>query len=82
MKIVAADEAEARFARILTEVRAGESYTITLDGEPVAILGPVAEPLSRRDELRAAIGRLIEFGQSHPCPREELKGLIEEGRRF
>lgn len=82
MKTVRADEAESRFGRILTDVRAGESYTITLDGEPVAVLEPVAATAVRNDELRQAVQRLKDFGRSHPCPRAELKSLIEEGRRF
>jgi prevent-host-death family protein len=62
-KIVQAVEVNRHFSRILREVRAGDHFTITAHGRPVAEISPV-EP---RDGLRAvAQVALVERLESQP----------------
>ena len=56
MKTVAAAEANRQFSKILREVRAGESFTITSHGEPVATLAPAQRDHAKR---RAALLRYL-----------------------
>ena len=48
MKSIAATEANRHFSRILREVSAGETYTITSRGEPVATVAPIERQASTR----------------------------------
>ena len=65
-RIVTATEAYRRFPELLREVRAGESFTITSRGKPVAEITPpkvkkqtskaeLAEMFARMDELPGVI---------------------------
>ncbi len=79
MKTVGAYEAKTHLARLLDEVEAGETITITRHGVPVATLSP-ADGRVRRERAEA-IEALKRF------PRIKLKGvtireLIDEGRRY
>ena len=57
---------DQEFAEILRRVGAGESYVVTNNGRPVAILSPV--PQSRLEELLAV-------GIARPATRSELPSL-------
>ncbi len=62
-KMVQAVEANRQFSRILREVRAGDQFTVTAHGKPVAEILPVKP----RDGLRiAARLALVERLQSQP----------------
>jgi prevent-host-death family protein len=63
VKSIAATEANRQFSRILREVRAGETYTITSRGEPVATLAPAGSDKARREALKR---HLIEL-REQPC---------------
>lgn len=72
-------EAKTHLPRLLDEVEAGASYTITKHGRPVARLVPIRggkrapeEVLKSFEELRAIMPR--DLGAP-------IKELIEEGRR-
>lgn len=63
----------------LRRVRAGERFTITSNGEPVAELTPVdraARPL--RWAPIAEVRELLVGARSDPALREELAGLREQ----
>lgn len=79
MKTVGAYEAKTHLARLLDEVEAGETITITRHGVPVATLIPTDGHMRR--ERAEAIEALRRF------PRIKLEGvtireLIDEGRRY
>jgi len=75
--LVSAEEAAQHLAELLEHVREGATYTITLDGQPVAKLEP-APPEPTTDEREAAKQRLLERLRSQPVinagkwTREEL----------
>jgi prevent-host-death family protein len=78
VRTVGAYEAKTHLPRLLDEVAAGESITITKHGAPVAMLVPVQK--TRRgvaevvDDLRKARTGLSLGGLS-------IRELIDEGRR-
>jgi len=61
-------------ARLLDEVEAGASITITRNGRPVARLTPVADAM-------AAAERILALRSEVPKGKLSMRGLIEEGRR-
>jgi prevent-host-death family protein len=80
MKIVGASAARTHLSRLLKEVAAGESLTITKRGLPVARLVPVADDQARPvDEV---IAELREFRRTHKLGDVTIRELIEEGRRY
>lgn len=61
-RIVTATEANQRFSELLREVSAGESFTITSRGKPVAeITPPKVKMQSSKEELKAMIARMHEL---------------------
>jgi len=54
-KTVSAVEANRRFSHLLRSVRAGESYVVTVHGEPVARLTPIGPETNRMAEARQAL---------------------------
>lgn len=78
MKTVGAYEAKTNLPRLLDEVAAGESITITKHGVPVATLVP-ARP-GRKAAETAADG-LREFRARHRLRGVSIRELIDEGRR-
>lgn len=80
---IGAYAAKTHLPRILREVAAGQSFTITVRGKPVAELTPRAEArhrLSREEAVRA----MIEFTKRSDRPSltaEQIKEMIEYGRR-
>lgn len=80
MKTVGAYEAKTHLPKLLEEVAAGESITITKHGVPVARLVPPEEaPQRTTAEL---IAELREFRRNHKLGDVTIRELIEEGRRY
>lgn len=76
MKIIAVHEAKTHLYRLLEEVGAGETITITKHGHPIAKLIPIQpaiEPSETIKELRQA-RRGVLLG------KQSIKAIIEEGR--
>ena len=67
-------EAKTHLARLLDEVEAGASITITRNGRAVARLTPVAD-------AKAAADRILALRSEVPKGKLSMRGLIEEGRR-
>ena len=59
-KTITLREANQAFSRCIREVEAGEEFTITRDGEPVARLVPVRRERVLTPEQQAALARLEE----------------------
>ncbi len=78
MKRIGAYEAKTNLARLLDEVAAGETITITKHGVPVAVLAP---PGPDRRTAEAAAEGLRAFRATHRLGRLKIRDLIEEGRR-
>ncbi|MEX2546554.1 MAG: type II toxin-antitoxin system prevent-host-death family antitoxin [Chloroflexota bacterium] len=78
MKTIGAYEAKTHLPRLLDEVAAGETITITKHGVPVATLVP-ARP--ERKSARAAADDLRAFRDRHPLNGIKIRDLIEDGRR-
>ncbi len=79
---IGAYEAKTHLPRLLREVAAGQSFTITLRGKPVAELTPAT--LRPRRTHEEAVKAMIEFTQRSDRPSltaEQIKELIEDGRR-
>lgn len=75
-------EAKAKLSEIVRQAEAGQRFTITVRGRPVAEIGPapVSKPALTQEEIEAAYRRMMHptiQGISH----EEIKAAIEEGRR-
>jgi len=79
MRSVGAYEAKTHLPRLLDEVAAGESITVTRHGVPVAVITPVSPrgPAA----VREAIAGLRAFRSRHPLGGMTLRELIDEGRR-
>lgn len=78
MKTVGAYEAKTNLPRLLDEVAAGESITITKHGVPVATLVPARVG---RDAARGAADGLRRFRATHSLGGLSIRELIDEGRR-
>lgn len=75
--VISADEAGRNFDRLLAQVEAGQSLTITRDGRPVAMVTPVAdETANDRDMLRQKMMEMMRKGipidYQGPLDREAL----------
>jgi prevent-host-death family protein len=79
MRRIGAYEAKTHLPRLLDEVAAGETITITKHGVPVALLVPPAGP--PKAAVRDAIDGLRAFRVAHPLRGVTIRELIEEGRR-
>jgi prevent-host-death family protein len=82
MKTIGTFEAKTHFSRLLADVAAGEAYTITRNGQPVAEIHPIRVP--DRDRLDEAIHLLREVrARAKPDPGGcTIRELIESSRRF
>lgn len=78
MKRVGAYEAKTHLPRLLDEVAAGETITITKHGVPVAVLAPLAPG---RGAAESAAGELRAFRAAHSLRGLTIRELIDEGRR-
>ncbi|WP_374401734.1 hypothetical protein [Niveibacterium sp.] len=77
VKIEAA-EAVMSFQTMLDAVVAGNRFTITVRGEPVAEL--VAVEVIRNANASVAVDRMLEFIRETPRRSVELRALRDEGR--
>ncbi|MEO7397689.1 MAG: type II toxin-antitoxin system prevent-host-death family antitoxin [Ilumatobacteraceae bacterium] len=74
MAQVGAYEAKTHLPRLLDEVEAGASITITRNGRPVARLMPVAD-------THAAANRILELRRRIKKGKLSMRALITEGRK-
>ena len=78
MKTITLREANQTFSRCIREVEAGEEFTITRNGEPVARLVPVRRERTLTPEQEAALARALEIMKegweigAGPLNRDEL----------
>jgi prevent-host-death family protein len=79
MKTVGVYEAKNHLARLLDEVEAGETITITRHGKPVARIVPADE---RRRPIAEIIEEMREFRRAYPLDSATILELVEEGRRY
>lgn len=78
MREIGAYEAKTHLPRLLDEVAAGESITITKHGVPVAILVPARQG---RAAATAAAQALKVFRRDHRLDGVRIRDLIDEGRK-
>lgn len=71
-------EAKTKLPKLLREVKAGKSFTITNRGEAVADLVPSRR--ARPKDKVAAVERMKAFMQSDPVRGVNIKELLAEGR--
>ena len=76
MAEVGAYEAKTHLPRLLDEVEAGASITITRNGRPVARLTPVPN-----DEGKIAAARILNLRMAVKKGNLSMRELINEGRR-
>jgi prevent-host-death family protein len=79
MRSIGAYEAKTHLPRLLDEVAAGETITITKHGVPVAVLVPPAG--AGRTSVHDSIAALRVFRTGHPLRGLTIRDLIDEGRR-
>ena len=77
---IGAYEAKTHFSALLEKVEAGEEFTITKHGTPVARLVPVKKELTPA-ERRKVIERWIERSKGLSLGGLKIRDLINEGRR-
>ena len=77
---IGAYQAKTHFSALLEKVEAGEEFTITKHGTPVARLVPVRKQTTRA-ERRAAIERIKEMSKGLSLGGLKIRDLINEGRR-
>ncbi len=83
MKTVGAYEAKTHLSRLLDEVAAGETITITKHGTPVAQLVP--PPRKSRPDIGALMDEWLAYRKEHNITLGDdltIRDLIEEGRRY
>ena len=71
-------DAKTKLPEILRRVEAGESFTITKRGKPVAELIPTRS--SQQHQAAAAITNILK-ARKQVVPNEELSELKEQGRK-
>ena len=80
MKTVGSYEAKTHLPRLLDEVAAGETITITKHGRPVArLVPPDADQRLSVEDVIAQL-RALRQGQRHRTTAAELRAWIEAGR--
>ena len=72
-------EAKTHLPRLLNEVEAGETITITKHGRPIAMIVPIPKSRRRSDDIVEAFRQLR---KGHTLGDITIRELIEEGRRF
>jgi prevent-host-death family protein len=80
---IGAYEAKTHLPRLLREVAAGQSFTITLRGKPVAELKPSSESGVENKNAKF-VHAMREFRKRLDLPSltaEQIKEMIEYGRR-
>ncbi|MHC4470325.1 MAG: type II toxin-antitoxin system Phd/YefM family antitoxin [Planctomycetota bacterium] len=79
MATVGADEAKTHLLRLLDRVARGERITITRHGVPVAELVPAGP--KREREIRDVLREIRRLRKGRTLSREEVREMLEEGRR-
>jgi len=85
MKVIEADEAEAKFRELLAEVEDGETITIVDEGSPIARLVPIPSGPQPGPEVAKAIDDWIKYREEQNITLGDdltIRDLIEEGRRY
>jgi prevent-host-death family protein len=77
---IGAYEAKTHFSALLEKVEAGEEFTITKHGTPVARLVPVKK-VSTEAQRRAIIERWTEKSKGLSLGGLKIRDLINEGRK-
>jgi prevent-host-death family protein len=77
---IGAYQAKTHFSELLEKVEAGEEFTITRHGTPVARLVPI-EKKSTPAERRAVIEKWINRPDKPTLGGLKIRDLINEGRR-
>ena len=79
LQIIGTYETKTHLADLLRQVRAGQGFTITQRGEPVADLLPAGSSAKRSVALAAA--RMRQFVQDAPKGKSvDIRALMDEGR--
>lgn len=78
MDVIGAYEAKTHLPRLLDDVAAGRSYTITKHGVPVARLLPAGHVAASPEEV---IRELREFRHGITTGGVGIRAMIEDGRR-
>lgn len=73
-------EAKTQLPKLLRQVKAGKSFTITNRGEAVADLVPSTRAKSNTKDKVAAVNRIKAFMRANPVRGVNLKDLLEAGR--
>ncbi|HEY8297745.1 MAG TPA: type II toxin-antitoxin system prevent-host-death family antitoxin [Candidatus Baltobacteraceae bacterium] len=81
MKTIGAYEAKTHLPRLLDEVAAGESITITKRGIPVAVLSPASVKPNREEQVRLFREWRDAHGPRLNMTSQEIKDLVTRGRR-
>ena len=79
---IGAFEAKTHFSKILKEVKNGNDYIITMRGEPVAKIIPFTQEkqMTRKEAIEAMI-EMRKLYRGNPGD-DNIKDLINEGRRY
>jgi prevent-host-death family protein len=82
METVGSYEAKTHLSQLLDRVSRGESFTITKHGTPVARLIPLEE--KPQTDVRQVIEEIRRFRRERPILMsvDEIKEMINEGRRL
>ena len=83
LREIGAFEAKTHLSELLAAVEAGEAFTITRRGKPVAELRPVSDAVDVMAERRKAIAEIAELRKLIPgkVTAEEILAWRDEGRR-
>lgn len=73
-------DAKTKLPELLREVQAGQRFTITLRGKPVAELAPPARVIGAT-EVQEAIAAMRAFPRIKGLPDSDVQQWIAEGRR-
>ena len=79
LQSIGAYETKTHLADLLRRVRAGQGFTITQRGEPVADLVPAGASVRRAGTLAAARMQTL-MHEAPPLEPVDIKALIEAGR--
>ncbi len=77
---IGAAEANADFSHLLDRVEAGEEFTISRSGHPVARLVP-AMALRSPEDRREAVEKMRQLAARNQLNGTSIRALIEEGRK-
>ncbi len=78
---IGAYEAKTHLPRLLREVEAGRTFTISVRGKPVAELRPVEPTRGSRQEAVRALLDMMDDPSRPQLDGAAIKAMIEDGRR-